>query len=94
MAKPWDRETWAVAYDLAMLEVDIAELPQRIENAKSTIASRMAELLGNVSTIPHAQELACMNRALHLLQLLQEHAPLRRAIETRTGGLPINRKIA
>lgn len=76
--KPSERQPWEEAYQLAVLETDTERLRSRIETAKSAIALRLAEIQELPDVEGQARELDSLTKALNVLRLLAEHAPLRR----------------
>jgi len=78
MPQPWKSQPWVEAYELAVLELDLAKLPSRIEAAKSVIESRVAELSGQTDLPARLPEMESIIRALQVLRLLAQHGPLRR----------------
>jgi hypothetical protein len=66
------------AIDSAVLETDSTKLFSQIETAKRAIALRITELSELPSLEGLAGEIVSINRALQVLRLLEEHAPLRK----------------
>ena len=69
---------WVEAFDSAILETDSTKLFSQIETAKRAIALRITELSELPSLEGLAGEIVSINRALQVLRLLEEHAPLRK----------------
>ena len=78
MPEPWKSQPWVEAYDLAILELDLAKLPSRIEAAESVIELRVAELSERMNLLGRLPEMESIIRALQVLHLLAEHGPLRK----------------
>ena len=78
MPQPWKSQPWVEAYDLAVLEVDLAKLPSRIEAAQSVIELRVAELSNQSYLEGRLPEMESIIRALQVLRLLAQHGPLRK----------------
>lgn len=68
MRRPWEPQPWVEPYQLAVNEMNGAELPERIQIAESAIATRIDELTKS----REALELEALHDALQVLRLLQE----------------------
>lgn len=78
MPQTWKSQPWVEAYDLAVLELDLAKLPSRIEAAKVVIELRVAELSDETNLSGRLPEMESIIRALQVLRLLAQHGPLRK----------------
>jgi len=76
--EPSDGQPWEEAYQLAIEETDSRRLRSRIETAKSAIALRIAEIQELPDLEGQVTELDSLTKALNVLRLLAEDAPLRR----------------
>ena len=68
MTRPWEPQPWVEPYQLAVNEMNGAELPERIQIAESAIRTRLAELTKS----REALELEPLHDALQVLSLLRE----------------------
>jgi len=68
MTRPWEPQPWVEPYQLAVGEMNVVDLPQRIQMAESAIRARIAELTRS----REALELEALHDALQVLSLLRE----------------------